>query len=182
MIISAVVDESAEKIPPRVEPSDTLRKERIEVEISRFEQSCRFIGAVVEHDGSPRTLTAVGPHERHIGTAHTIVLKVLVDALNAHLAHRGGHPLPKGIVGESAGDRRPLAETSREVRGDIVFATRYMDIVMIGKGEGDDAGVHAHHQSAKRKQIEARAIGRNDFQRKHDFNLPILSDTAVILK
>ena len=60
-----------------MEPADAAREDRLPIEVTLFEQTGGFVGAVVENDRRPHALSAVAIHGGDVRPAHAIVGEIV---------------------------------------------------------------------------------------------------------
>src|SRR5262249_17513004 len=68
------------------------------VEIARLEQRAGLIGAIIEHDGRPHSLSAIAVDRRDVWSPNTVVLEPFVERLDPRLAPAGLHQLPAAVI------------------------------------------------------------------------------------
>ena len=169
MITSAVVGESAAKMPPLWNQRTPPAEDRFPIEVARLEQRAGFVGAVVEHHGRAHAVAAVAVDGGHVGAGHAVVLEALVERLDAHGPHALGDQVADGIIHHGGGDAGLHAEAVRQVGGAVELAAADVDLALGGLAEGDDAGVQTVHQCAQGNEIQ-RGI-RTDVQTMTHFAL-----------
>ena len=91
-----------------------------------------------------------------------------VDALDAHLPYVALDLGPDGVIDHGARHRGLLSEAARQIGGDVEFAARDMDLVVIGEPEGDDARVEPRDEGAQGEEIDGIGLFRQNFQCGHD--------------
>ena len=150
MMTSAVVGESAAKMPPRVEPAHASRENRLPIEIARLQLRRGLVAAIVEHHRRAHAQAAIAVYRRHVRTVHAVVLEVLVERLHAHGAYALRNQRADRIIHHRARHARVEAETIGQVRGAIEFAAAHVDLAFGRLAERDDPGIQAMHQRAQR--------------------------------
>ena len=133
----------------RVEPANTGTEDAGPVEVARLEECAGFVGTVIEHNRGTHTVALVGVDGGDVWTTHAVVLKVLVERGDTHLANPALDQFADRVIDHGCGHTGVQAEAVGEVGRDVVFATRDVDIERTGLAEGDDTGVETCDKCAE---------------------------------
>ena len=137
-----------------VEPANARAENFVPVEIARLELGGGFMAAVVEDHRRPHALAAILIYRGHVGAAHAVVRKALIERLHAHGAHAFGNEVANGIIHHGAGQTGVQPEAVREIGGHVEFAAADMNVAVGGFAKRRDARIQPVHQRAQGKQVE----------------------------
>ena len=149
MMTSAVVSESAAKMPPLWNQRTPAREDGLPIEIAGLQQRARLVAAVVEDHRRAHPVAAIAVDRRHVRAVDAVVLEALVERPDAHGAHALGDQVADRIIDHGAGDAGLHPEAVRQIGGDIELAAADVDLALAGLAEGDDARIQTMHQRAE---------------------------------
>ena len=121
-----------------------------------------FIAAVVKHDRSTDAPTAVAENGRVVRPPHAVVLKVLVEGLDAHRLDALVDEVADRVVHHRRRDGRVHLEAVGHVGGDVELATADVNVHRRCLAHGEHAGVEAVHQCPNPADVEHPGAGRQD--------------------
>ena len=142
-----------------VEPAHAPREDRLPVEVAGLEEPAGLVGAVVEDDRRTDAVTAIAVDGGDVGPANAVVLELLVEGSDAHLADPGLYKFAERVVHHRRADAGLEAKAVGEVGGHVVLAAGDVDVQRAGLAERHHAGVEAMDQSAQGDQVEGAGVG-----------------------
>ncbi len=124
---SAVVGESAAKMPPEWNQRTPEAKMAFQSKSPGFRWAAASLAAVVEDDGGAHALAAVAIDSGHVRAEHAIVREVFIERRDAHGADALGDEIADGIIGHGGGDAGLEPEAIREISGDVELTAADVD-------------------------------------------------------
>ena len=117
MMSSAVVSESAAKMPPQWNQRTPPAKMAFQSKSPGLSRAAASLRAVVEDDGGAHAVAAVAVDGGHVRAADAVVLEVLVEGPDAHRADALGDQVADGVIDHGGGDAGFQAEAIGQVGG-----------------------------------------------------------------
>src|SRR5207245_9147295 len=106
----------------RMEPAHAALENAGPVEVAGLQQRAGLVRAVIKHDGTADSMSAIAVDGGDVRAAHAVVLEPFVKGPHSRLADPRLHELADAVVDHRGGDARAEAETVRQVRRPVVFA------------------------------------------------------------
>lgn len=143
----------------RVEPLHPAGEDGGPVEVAGLEPRRGLVRPVVEDHRRADALAAVAVDGGEVRPADAVVVVVLEERRDAHLADAALDEVADGVVDHRGADAGAEAEAVAEVGADVVFAAGDVDFEVPGLAEREDAGVEAVDEGPEAEEVEGGGSG-----------------------
>ena len=133
-----------------VKPPDPRAKDGGPIKIPGFEHGPGFVRPIIENHRRPHAEAAIAVYGGHIGAVHAIVLKMLVERLNAHGPHALRDQVSDGIIYHRGCHTRLQAKAIRQVGSAIELATTNVNLAFGGLAERNNPRIEPVNKGAQR--------------------------------